>query len=92
MFLNSVVSDYASIILGRIQIRYSKNANPDPEYRKSFRIHNTGFASLPNNFFLLVKFNKILGTLPVVTLKKEAVPVPIPVPGTVCGGTSRYGY
>ena len=79
MFLNSVVSDYASIILGRIQIRYSKNANPDPEYRKSFRIHNTGFASLPNNFFLLVKFNKILGTLPVVTLKKEAVPVPIPV-------------
>ena len=39
----------------------------------------TGFASLPNNFFLLVKFNKTLGTLPVVTLKKEAVPVPIPV-------------
>ena len=71
MFLNSVVSDYASIILGRIQIRYSTNANPDPEYRKSFRIHNTGFASLPNNFFLLVKFNKILGTLPVVTLKKK---------------------
>ena len=71
MFLKTVVSDYASIILGRIQIRYSTNANPDPEYRKSFRIHNTGFASLPNNFFLLVKFNKILGTLPVVTLKKK---------------------
>ena len=29
-------------------------------------------------FFLLVKFNKILGTLPVVTLKKEAVPVLVP--------------